>query len=118
MKRRAEPTIALINIVFLMLIFFLIAGSISPPMDGEIELVTLSELDGRAPSRTLAIHPDGRLTWGGESVTLTEFDAPEDTPLRLMPDRALPASTLLEIAGALQMQGAADVVVVTKRGLK
>ncbi|HBT01217.1 MAG TPA: biopolymer transporter ExbD, partial [Citreicella sp.] len=32
-KTEREPTIALINIVFLMLIFFLVAGTLAQPLD-------------------------------------------------------------------------------------
>lgn len=38
-KRKMESTISLINIVFLMLIFFLVAGQLAPPADKEVDLV-------------------------------------------------------------------------------
>ena len=37
-KKHREPTIALINVVFLMLIFFLVAGRIAPPLDADLQL--------------------------------------------------------------------------------
>lgn len=118
MRRRPEPTIALINIVFLMLIFFLVAGTISPLMDGEINLVTLADLEGKEPAETLAIHPDGRMTWAGEDVTAEGVSLPEDGVLRLLPDRDLPALELIQIASALQANGAGEIIVVTERGLE
>lgn len=118
MKRRTEPTIALINVVFLMLIFFLIAGTIAPPMDSEINLVSLAELDGTEPTETLAIHPDGQLRWGGQATNVSDFVIPVPGVLRLLPDRDLPAEALIEIVGMLQAKGAAEILVVVERGLK
>lgn len=121
-KSKREPTIALINIVFLMLIFFLIAGTIAPPTEAGIELVTLADLDGSAPAETLAIYPGGRVVWDGVEVTPETFTPPESHPdttvIRLLPDRNLPAWKLLKIATALEAGGATDLRVVTERALK
>jgi len=121
-KPKREPTIALINIVFLMLIFFLIAGTIAPPSEPDIELVSLTDLDGTAPAETLAIHPDGRSVWQGVETTAETFALPESTDdetiLRLLPDRNLPAWKLLEIAATLEARGVTDLRVVTERALE
>ena len=47
-KRQKEPTIALINIVFLMLVFFMVAGTLAQPLSRDLELVKTSDLEGRA----------------------------------------------------------------------
>ena len=52
-RKKGEPTIALINIVFLMLIFFLVAGTLAQPLDGDLELVATSDLEGREPPEAL-----------------------------------------------------------------
>ncbi|GAW34299.1 biopolymer transport protein ExbD/TolR [Roseovarius sp. A-2] len=120
---RIEPTIALINVVFLMLVFFMVASTIAPPMDRDLSLVRTSDLDGRAPPDTLVAHPDGRLTYRGEAVASAQaFYAtrPEDAPdeVRIVPDRALPATTLVDLARELRAAGASSVVIVTQRGLE
>lgn len=48
-RSKREPTIALINIVFLMLVFFMVAGTLAQPLDPELKLVKTEELDGIAP---------------------------------------------------------------------
>lgn len=49
---RREPTIALINIVFLMLVFFMVAGTLSQPLDKDLSLVrTADPKGGRRPTR-------------------------------------------------------------------
>ena len=60
-RRKGEPTIALINIVFLMLIFFMIAGALAPPLDARVELVDTADLDGRAPPDAAVVLADGSL---------------------------------------------------------
>ena len=67
-KKKAEPTIALINIVFLMLIFFLVAGTLAQPLDGELELIETNALDGREPPDALVINAAGDLSYRGTAL--------------------------------------------------
>jgi len=121
-RTRIEPTIALINVVFLMLVFFMVASTIAPPMDRDLSLVRTAALDGRAPPDTLVVHPDGRLTYRGAAVASAQaFYAarPDDAPevVRIVPDKAVPAITMVNLARDLRATGAAGVVIVTERGL-
>jgi biopolymer transport protein ExbD len=122
-RQKAEPTIALINVVFLMLVFFLVAGTLTPPMDDRIELVTLADLEGRQPPNALMIHADGSVTWRGEAINPSDFSLPEDAAeaegqLRILPDRDLPARVLMQVVAALQDAGAEEIFLVTARGLE
>ena len=122
-KTEREPTIALINIVFLMLIFFLVAGTLARPLDPGLTLVRTADLEGRAPADALVIHADGRLSWQGIPVASPSAflaDLPQEMrPVaRLLPDRDLPAANLVALGRAVQAAGAARVVIVTERGLE
>lgn len=122
-RPKAEPTIALINVVFLMLIFFMVAGTLAPPMNKKVELVEASEIEGRSPPNALVIHPDGMLNWGGEAINLSgviENAQVEEgkKSLRLVPDRNLPASLLMAITANLKDAGIDQLFIVTKRGLE
>jgi|AntRauTorckE5430_2_1112549.scaffolds.fasta_scaffold71728_2 biopolymer transport protein ExbD len=122
-KAQREPTIALINIVFLMLVFFMVAGTLGQPLDRSLDLVRTADLDGRAPPDALVIHPDGRLEFRGvEQTSAAMFYAtlPEtarDT-VRIVPDRALPARDLITLSRDLRAAGAQRVLVVTERVLE
>lgn len=119
-REKPEPTIALINVVFLMLVFFLVAGTIAQPLDPELTLVRTSEIDPSAPPDALVIGPDGAMSYRGAPVAdasayLALTDRPDDTVIRVVPDRDLPAAKLIEIGAALQAGGAERVMIVTER---
>ncbi len=138
-RRPREPTITLINIVFLMLIFFLIAGTLAPPLDPDLTLVSTDEMqEGREPPDALVIGATGAMTYRGEAMDAATYVAlmaepgsetggeiggeiggrPEITTVRIVPDRDLAAHKLLEIGRALQEAGADRVFLVTQRSLK
>ena len=123
LKPTREPTIALINVVFLMLVFFMVAGTIAQPLDGDLNLVRTADLEGRAPPDALVVHPDGRLSYRGRPVaSAAAFFAgqPEETrhTVRIVPDRELPAEQMVAVARELRSEGAETVLVVTERGLQ
>ena len=121
-RQTREPTIALINIVFLMLVFFMVAGTLARPLDKGLNLVKTRALEGRAPSDALVIHPDGRITHAGVATDASSYLAslPEDArqTIRLVPDRDLPARTLVALSGELRAAGAERILIVTERGLE
>lgn len=122
-QTRREPTIALINIVFLLLVFFVVAGTLALPIDRDVRLVTTRDLPSDAPPDALILHTDGRMTWRGEAVASAEaFMAvvpPEAAARpRVVPDRDVPALTLIRLGQDLRAAGAHTVVIVTERGLR
>ncbi|MEP0046934.1 MAG: biopolymer transporter ExbD, partial [Roseobacter sp.] len=97
---KREPTIALINIVFLMLVFFMVSGTLAPPMNRNIELVNTANLEGRPPPNALVIDPEGGLSFRGKNQADVEtymagLTVEERQELRLVPDRTLLAATLV-----------------------
>ncbi|KMW57721.1 Biopolymer transport protein ExbD/TolR [Candidatus Rhodobacter oscarellae] len=122
-KPKREPTIALINVVFLMLVFFMVVGTIAPPLDSELALVETQDLEGREPPDALVVHADMRLTYRGAAVRdASEFLASRPglngAAVRIVPDRALPAADLLRVAQDLRRSGAGSVMIVTERALQ
>lgn len=116
-RPQGEPTIALINIVFLMLIFFLIAGTLAAPLPHEMETVRTEFSPPAAPPDALAIASDGTLFRRGVDTELAAFVAQTDLtqPVRIAADRNLPASELMGIVDALRRAGADHVIMVTER---
>jgi biopolymer transport protein ExbD len=109
-----EPTITLINIVFLMLIFFLVAGSITPARDARLTLVNTADLGATPPPDGLLVLADGSLIWRGAPVAAGQA-VKIGEPIRIVPDRALPAARLIGIGRELKAAGASDVIIVAER---
>ncbi|MGR3621074.1 ExbD/TolR family protein [Pseudophaeobacter sp.] len=117
-----EPTIALINIVFLMLIFFMIAGTLAAPMDKDVSLVETRDLEGREPPDTLVVHADGRLSLRGTTVADASSYVAALSPkarevVKIVPDRDLSARDLVRLGRDLRAAGAGRVVLISERAL-
>lgn len=125
-RSKGEPTIGLINIVFLMLIFFLIAGTIAPSPDPSVTLVSIAELETRAPPEALVITAEGGLRidgvdWPGtpEDGALAYLETlPEPRVARLLVDRAAPAALIVSLAEGLRGAGAERVVLLGERAVE
>jgi len=123
-RRRQEPMIALINIVFLMLVFFLVAATVARPLDGQLELAETDRIEGRAPPDAAVIRADGKMIYRGAEITSEAYLAARlseqsgTVALRLVPDRNLPATRLVSIAAELRHAGAEEIWIVTERGLQ
>ena len=124
MKRRfkaakREPIISLINIVFLILIFFMVAGSLSTNRPSGIEFVQAEGLDCCTEDEALDILADGTLVRQGIPLaSLEQFIAETDSleaTIRLRPDRDYPARDLLQRVKDLQTSGATHIMVLTER---
>lgn len=109
-----------------MLVFFLIAGTLAPPLDPDLKLVETRDLEGREPPDALVITADGKMMYQGDPMQAGEYLArmggisedSDKTVVRIVPDRALAAHKLLEVGRALQDAGADQVFLVTERGLE
>lgn len=118
-RRSRDTTIALINVVFLMLVFFLIAGTVAPPLDPDLELIDTTDLDGREPPDALVLRADGTLTFRGTATAPSDYMAGyEDGPVRIVPDRAATGARLIEVTGTLRRLGAQSVILVTERAIE
>lgn len=124
-KRPADDGIVpLINIVFLLLIFFLIVGTIAPTPD---IAVTYPETDkspvSRAPVEALYVSAGGFLSYGGNSVDPDSLPAlvrgvlveSDGAPLPVVVDRSLPAGDLAPVLGKIAAGGAKTVKLITLR---
>jgi len=99
-----ENLIPLINIVFLILIFFLIATVIRPFSSKDIDLARSSEKDSSSQlTHRMTIDKTGQLYFKGAPINSDEIGRvfeggeKENATLNIIVDKALPASKLLEI---------------------
>lgn len=126
-----ENTIPLINVVFLMLIFFLIAGTVAPPVSTELRPPKSEELPLMPPAgNAVEILADGTLIHRGQRLPLEtileRFPAPVDAAstqegtlpevIHILADKALPASKMMPILQAFRAAGHKSIRLVTVRG--
>lgn len=117
-RNRSENTIPLINVVFLLLIFFLLAGTLAPPLDRAITPVAVAA-DPAQSLDALSVAADGTLTYHSALTSIAAYAASLDqagtAPARLFVDRHLPATALLRLLTQLKAAGAQKVIVITDR---
>ena len=118
-NRKRDPSIALINVIFIMLIFFLIAGTIAPPLDSDLQLVDTAGLEGREPPDALVLRQDGTLGFRGISIDPDAYMRTHGSaPVRIVPDRNASGPRLIEVSAILRNLGAASIILVTERALE
>ena len=118
--RRAarEPVVPMINVVFLLLIFFLMTAQILPPAPFDLTLPNASG-DEDTGQAALYISAEGEIAFDtarGDAALAQAVAATEDAPLRLHADATLPAATLAQILAQLTALGATRVEIVTEVG--
>ena len=120
-----EPTLALINVVFLLLLFFVVTGTIVYQHDRSI-LPPISMLlnPGKAPVDGIYVDADGTLRFRGEvqgaaGIALALGAGGESDPaartVQVVADRRLRAQTLLAIVKDLKGHGLTSLSIVTVR---
>ena len=122
-KDHDDKLVPMINVIFLLLMFFLIAGNLKP-LFSEEQLIPLSGSEA-LPARErieLSLARDGVLTWGGEAVDAARLGArlraqPDGVPdaLSLRADARAQAAALLPVLDALRGIGVQRIAIVTLR---
>ena len=112
-RRVRGDAVAMINVAFLLLVFFLLVAQIAPPEPVE---VTLPEAKGGTPvagETVLHVGPDGELAYGatrGEAVFAALADAARaEAPLPLRVDRDFDGQALAALLARLRAAGITDV---------
>ncbi|MEJ8572606.1 biopolymer transporter ExbD [Microbaculum marinum] len=124
-RRPADDGIVpLINIVFLLLIFFLIVGTIAPKPDISVAYPETEKSPvTRAPADALYVSSGGYISYRGAALDIDSLAAAvtavprddADGPLPVVVDRALPAPELAPVLGALAGAGVESVRLITLR---
>lgn len=115
-RRHRENIVPMINVVFLLLIFFLMTAQIAPP---EPFTVTPpgSSSEVQAEGRDiLFVAADGVLAYGsarGEAVFVALAARPDPGPLLVRADAGLPAADLAALLPRIAAAGVTDLSLVT-----
>ena len=122
LKRPAEreSTIPLINVVFLLLVFFIVAGTLSAPRDRAIDFATARAFDPAVLDPSLVyVDAKGALRVGGDVVDAQAAVASVSDAgrkrLTVVPDRRLEAARFLAILAELRAASDMPIAILTQR---
>jgi len=123
-KPREENLVPLINVVFLMLVFFLIAGSLREFQTREVKPVeVLQTRVSDKPRQPLLINADGQITLNNHLVEADQLvsvlqkvaaNSP-DKIIFIVADQGLDASNFTDVLHAARKAGVKNVRLVTQR---
>lgn len=124
---KGDSIIPLINIVFLLLVFFLLAGTLTPrpPFEMEVATTELKPPSG-PPSEAVFISARGVIAYRGAEISPEGLTAAlaarresftASNPLELVLDRRLKAGDLLPVTEALSAARIEQVRIVTERSV-
>ena len=120
--RKQNNLVPLINIVFLILIFFLIASTIRPFSNRQINLAeTQAPMRSAVSARVLIINSDGIRTVDGLAMADDDMQArfaawSKETKLTLtvVADRTVPANQLIAVVALANAAGIENVKLLTR----
>lgn len=115
-----EPVLPLINVVFLLLIFFMVAGQLAPglPADVTPPESAVASANTDEPIR-LVVDQDGNLFWQNEPMAIADMPdrldgLRKDRPVQLLTDGNIPVVLLRPALEGLRNAGITDVLLVTR----
>lgn len=124
-RRQFETLVPLINVVFLLLIFFLLAGSMKPSENVAVSLPegTLNDREKDVPT-TLIVEADGFVWLGGRVMDAKLSGAMVEKHLKdtntkrvaIKADADAPAEAVLQLMEGLREAGVEQVTIMTERG--
>lgn len=122
-KRHSNPednVLPLINVVFLLLIFFMLAGAlVQEPPFSVTPPETRHTASGEPDAQYLAIAADGRLAYNGDIIEESELAthlaerSESGAPLQVRADTELEADRLTRLLAALREANVAEIRLLT-----
>ncbi len=106
-----EPVLPMINVVFLLLVFFLMTAQIAPapPFDLALPEVAMTDEAAPAPERVLWLGADGAMVHdGAQGPAALAVLALGEGPVLIRADAGLPAADLARLMRELSALGISD----------
>ena len=111
-RPRSESVVPMINVVFLLLIFFLMTATIVPPRPLEATPPEAATAETAGRGETLHVGADGTLAYGDVRGEAALGAVPPGTGLLVRADAGLPAADLARILARLAEAGVTDIRLV------
>lgn len=120
-RPEVESVLPLINVVFLLLIFFMVAGRLAPGLPADVlPPESAAATDTSDEPIRLVVDADGQLFWQERPMAIADLPdrldgVRKDRPLHLLTDGEIPIALLRPALEALRHAGITDVQLVTRR---
>ncbi len=117
-RRPSENIVPLINVVFLLLVFFMLTGTLSPVPPIDVDLPTAAGGSPSAGAPVLVVSHTGTLALDGNPISPDDLSArlgERPGALEVRADARVPARILLPLLERLQQAGLERVDLVTRR---
>lgn len=123
-KHDVDNTLPLINVVFLMLIFFLIAGTVAAPIAEDLAPAETAKTAVIPPAaNVIQIQKSGKMELNGQPYRVNELldrfpakDQQRSEPLRFLADKSLKAVELVKILEKFRAAGHKNIRLITIKG--
>ena len=118
-RRRGESIVPMINVVFLLLVFFMMTAQLAPPDPFEIDRpVAEGGAASGGPGAVLHVDSSGMLDFGGlrgaEAIAAIAARTRDAGPLTLRADARVPAARLAAILSQLAGAGVPRVALIVR----
>lgn len=121
---RQHSQLPLINVVFLMLIFFLLAGTIAPAYELDVSPPSAQQSDSQSrQGSTVYVSKDGQVSFQNGLMDIAALGAavaqrPDGSPdnLRVAVDEETDGQLLIDVVAQLRGAGVSRVYLVTRQG--
>ncbi|MBB5516299.1 biopolymer transport protein ExbD [Rubricella aquisinus] len=115
--RRApqDGIVPMINIVFLLLVFFLMTATLVPAPEEDVTLAEATGAEADTEPSTLVLRGDGMILYDGMEgeAALARLLSGQPERVYIRADRAAPADRLIAVAKGLTAEGVSDIAIVT-----
>ncbi|GAA0781642.1 hypothetical protein E1180_21205 [Roseibium denhamense] len=119
-SRPPDSSLALINVVFLLLVFLLVSGTLRPPLPDAFEWAETASKTGGGPLQgSFAIDRDGSIWFAGEMigaediVTTVPLAGSGNGTLTVQVDRRAPMAAIAKVTARLEGSGITALSLVT-----
>ena len=120
-KERGEQVLPLVNIVFLLLVFFMLAGAFTRPEPFQVTPPRASGAAASKPSPAIVLVGAGQLAFQGELLTdlddlrgrIRDWAKAQPEELQVKIEGLLPAGRLVAVLRTLESAGIASVILLT-----
>ncbi|MEM7058145.1 MAG: biopolymer transporter ExbD [Pseudomonadota bacterium] len=116
-----ESVVPMINVVFLLLIFFLMTATIAPPEPFEVELPISATEDPSEVDQAVYVGADGRLSWGDlsgdaifQGLASADIGGVDEPVLIVRADRRVPGVEIAKLLKSLAGIGIVNAQLVAE----